>query len=180
MAIILAVLFIGVAVTAFIHPDSPLTLVRKKKGSSQATLMGLELAIKAHRTEYFPSITLAELWESEQKAIPSKGELLKVLMAENDRLNPRKLPFYEPPALKGRFSREPRTLVNEQGELCLVDSHGNLLLLLMDMNGDGVIHNPNPGAREEEREIHAPFIIYSAGPDGDYSTWKDNLRSWEH
>jgi hypothetical protein len=45
----------------------------------------------------------------------------------------------------------------------------------LDYDGDGKIADPvHPGAT-----IAASVIVYSAGPDRDYHTWKDNEKSWE-
>ena len=49
-------------------------------------------------------------------------------------------------------------------------------LYALDDDGDGMIPNPNT---ESNNLIRADVIAWSAGPDGDYSTWKDNVGSWE-
>ena len=49
-------------------------------------------------------------------------------------------------------------------------------LYAVDDDGDGMIPNPNT---ESNNLIRADVIAWSAGPDGDYSTWSDNVGSWE-
>lgn len=49
-------------------------------------------------------------------------------------------------------------------------------LYALDNDGDGMIPNPNT---ESNNLIRADVIAWSAGPDGDYSTWNDNVGSWE-
>lgn len=49
-------------------------------------------------------------------------------------------------------------------------------LYALDDNGDGMVRNPNS---ESNNLIRADVIAWSAGPDGDYSTWNDNVGSWE-
>ena len=49
-------------------------------------------------------------------------------------------------------------------------------LYALDDDGDGMIPNPNT---ESNNLIRADVIAWSAGPDGDFSTWKDNVGSWE-
>ena len=49
-------------------------------------------------------------------------------------------------------------------------------LYAIDHDGDGMISNPNT---ESNNLIRADVIAWSAGPDGDYATWNDNVASWE-
>ena len=49
-------------------------------------------------------------------------------------------------------------------------------LYAIDTDGDGMIPNPNT---ESNNLIRADVIAWSAGPDGDYATWNDNVGSWE-
>ncbi|HSI65479.1 MAG TPA: hypothetical protein VLE43_20300, partial [Candidatus Saccharimonadia bacterium] len=127
---------------------------------------------------YLPSISLKEFWKSEKEAIASEGEILKVLMAENERLNPRNIRYYDPPALRKQSSKHGGTVLNEKGELRLVDHLGNPFWIVMDLNGDGAI--PNPDSRDADTEaLHASVILYSSGDDGNPDTWKDNLKSWD-
>ncbi len=50
-------------------------------------------------------------------------------------------------------------------------------LYAVDDNGDGHVENPDPEKSGEL--IRADVIAWSAGPDGDFSTWSDNVGSWE-
>ena len=50
-------------------------------------------------------------------------------------------------------------------------------LYALDDDGDGHVKNPDPEKSDEL--IRADVIAWSAGPDGDFSTWKDNVGSWE-
>ncbi|RBP45832.1 hypothetical protein DES53_102214 [Roseimicrobium gellanilyticum] len=82
--------------------------------------------------------------------------------------NPRGTGFYEPPPAKkkgGGYSPEPG----------LVDVWGTKgYVVILDYDGDKEIADPeHPNAK-----ITASALIYSAGPDGDFSTWKDNVKSW--
>jgi hypothetical protein len=151
-----------------------------KQLQSKRAMRGLEIAIRGHQTEYLPSITLNEFWKSEKEAIPSEGEILKVLMAENERLNPHGIRFYEPPALRKKSSKQGGTIFNEKGEIRVVDHLGNPFWLLLDLDGDGAIPNPNPDEVADMEIINAPVILYSSGDDGDPNTWRDNLKSWDN
>ena len=50
-------------------------------------------------------------------------------------------------------------------------------LYAVDDDGDGLVQNPNSDSNQ--RQIRADAIAWSAGPDGDFSTWDDNVGSWE-
>jgi len=45
----------------------------------------------------------------------------------------------------------------------------------LDEDGDGSIGHPNG----IDGPIRAQAIAWSAGPDGDYGTWEDNVAGWE-
>ena len=63
---------------------------------------------------------------------------------------------------------EFKTLIKEP--FCVIGKE------IFTWDGDGMIPNPNT---ESNNLIRADVIAWSAGPDGDYSTWKDNVGSWE-
>ncbi|QIF03178.1 hypothetical protein [Roseimicrobium sp. ORNL1] len=95
--------------------------------------------------------------------------LIDILLATDVSQNPRQIPFYEPPA--GKKGRGGYTTTG--GLVDIWDSEGYIILL--DYNGDGQITNPeHPGTN-----IEASVIVYSAGPDHDFSTWNDNLKTWD-
>ena len=134
----------------------------------------LEMAIKTYQTEFSHlPVPLRERAE-ERQFVESKGRLFSIIMAEDAELNPRNVRFYDPPApQKNGPSGGVR---NEKGELELRDQWGNFLRIHFDWNGDGRIPDPvHPGESVEAITV----IIYSAGPDGDYDTWADNLASWQ-
>jgi hypothetical protein len=37
----------------------------------------------------------------------------------------------------------------------------------------------NPAVAENEQWLNSRVLIFSAGPDGDPTTWKDNVRNWK-
>jgi len=55
-----------------------------------------------------------------------------------------------------------------------VDPWGNAFEYQVDENRDGVIPEPDTGD-----SLRAGVIAWSAGPDGDYDTWEDNIKGWE-
>ncbi len=48
----------------------------------------------------------------------------------------------------------------------------------MDANHDRQIQNPDPTDRALHPVLHKGIIVYSSGPDGDASTWSDNVTTW--
>jgi hypothetical protein len=99
--------------------------------------------------------------------------LIRVLAGGDDAGNPRKIPFLElPPA---RPNGSGYSVANG-----LRDSwakHG--YRVIVDYDGDGKIANPASGWSGQPDSLAVDVAIYSAGPDGDFSTWTDNVVSWD-
>jgi hypothetical protein len=163
---------IGAAGDWFLRIKNP-----TQRYQDKPAMKGLEMAIKGHLAEYTGEHLLSELWTSEGIPIRSEGELLKALMAEDHRRNPRNIPFYEPPPERPKGSMRGGAVKREDGSLQLVDRHGNPFWLLLDISEDGKVPNPDPD--EEDKEIVGTILIYSSGEDGNPATWRDNLKSWE-
>lgn len=66
------------------------------------------------------------------------------------------------------------------------DIWGSCYFLMLDMNGDGQVKNPerlpgavpNPRAKPLGEFLPMRKAIFSAGPDRDPNTWADNITSW--
>ena len=143
----------------------------------RSMMKGLEIAIKGYMTEYLrlPSLTNTsptedvtfDTTEAEGKA------LLEILLATKTERNPRVIRFWEPPPMKSNGS-------DYSLETGLKDRWGKGYRFIIDYNQDGKIANPehatNPSA--EPSELEADLVFYCAGPDGDFNTWKDNIRGW--
>lgn len=56
-----------------------------------------------------------------------------------------------------------------------IDPWGNPFEYQVDKDQDGNIDHPD-GVNDP---IRARVIAWSAGPDGDYTTWEDNVTSWD-
>lgn len=135
---------------------------------------GLEIGIKGYQTEYHRYPLAAG--RSDDKAFEAKGTPLKCLMGEDAEHNPRKVRFYDPPLArngKGGY------FIDGAGVPLLVDDYGNLFWICIDYDNDGVIGNPAAGYRNEPASLSSGVLIYSAGEDGNLSTWKDNVTSWQ-
>jgi hypothetical protein len=100
--------------------------------------------------------------------------LLDLLLARNPSpSNPQNIRFWEPPPRKDRGS-------GYSPESGLVDMWGKRgYRIILDYNDDGKILNPAKHLDSEPDELTADVILYSAGKDGDFDTWKDNVMSWK-
>lgn len=80
-------------------------------------------------------------------------------------------------AHKAPGGRNPRGIaffIEARGASAFQDPWGNHFRVRFDTNADKQIENPEaPGTF-----LPKPIAIWSAGPDGDFNTWKDNVKSW--
>jgi hypothetical protein len=68
-------------------------------------------------------------------------------------------------------------LVRGKESTALVDPWGNYYAIALDLDGNETLDNPRPKA--EPAHIYQRVLVWSAGPDGDFATWEDNITSWE-
>jgi hypothetical protein len=140
---------------------------------------GLEIGIKSYKTEYLHLPASSEPLPTEDNSAfdttePEGRALLDVLLANSTSQNLRQIHFWEPSSKRSNgagFSASDG----------LKDPWGQRgYKILLDYSGDGKIANPaNAGrVKGEPDKITSDVIIYSAGPDGDFATWKDNVCSW--
>lgn len=152
----------------------PLMMKTTKQPIERAEIQGLILAVKGYQTEYSKLPELGTTDES--KYVESAGPLIEALTGQHQHLNPKKIPFYEPPArhpLQGTSGKG--TIPTPTTSTDIRDPKGNRYRVHFDWDGDGIISNP----KEPGTKISNSVIVYSAGPDGDYTTWHDNVTSWE-
>lgn len=137
-------------------------------------MFNLIIAVKSYQTEYnrLPNISL-----SDTELLESRGALFTILFAEDSISNPREIKFYDDfPYENGHAG----IVKNAASEWELRDPWGNLYHLYLDADGDGKIPNPARTTSDDEPEtLSTSILVFSAGPDGDFTTWKDNIRSWE-
>ncbi|MDB6134725.1 MAG: hypothetical protein JWM59_2968 [Verrucomicrobiales bacterium] len=61
-----------------------------------------------------------------------------------------------------------------------VDGWGGYYRIRMDSNRDGEVANPNPDEAAAGRlRLSTWAIVWSAGKDGKWETWGDNVKSWD-
>jgi hypothetical protein len=154
-------------------PSRPPDLIQ-----AENTTFNLRNAITAYRTEYdeYPLLDPAN-----DLTINSGHALMDIVLGSDAQMvpggrNPRGIIFYTDKAAKpfaeGRFRRGVTLDENGGGELW--DPWGNHYRLRLDTNGDGKIENPAaPGT-----QLPVSIAVWSAGRDGDFETWADNVTSW--
>lgn len=175
--------FFGVALAAFLawgllFPSKTGPSLPPEQVQAENTTFNLKNAITAYHTEYdeYPLLDPAN-----DLTIESGHKLMDVLFSSDaqkapDGRNPRGITLYTyktaSPMGDGRF-RKGVTL-DESGGGELWDPWGNHYRVRLDTNSDGKVENPAaPGER-----IPESILIWSAGPDGDFETWADNVKSW--
>ena len=78
--------------------------------------------------------------------------------------NPKRIVFFEPGG----------GALNADG--AFADTWGKPFRFRLDETGLGEIQNPDP---DTGGILRGRVVAWSAGPDGDYETWEDNVKSWE-
>lgn len=138
---------------------------------AKAHMIGLAIAIRGFQKEYgeLPAVAALEI-----DPIASGGEIISMLYGGNHR----KINFWEPP--RPQPNGGGGAIKNLAGAWELRDPWGHLYRIHLDKDGDGEIPNPAAGSVNVEAKMtQGPVLIYSAGPDGDFASWNDNVCSWK-
>jgi len=66
------------------------------------------------------------------------------------------------------------------GAYGVADVYGKPYRIRLDTNQDETLINPNPDQAAAGRPtLKTRVLVWSAGKDGDWNTWDDNLMSWD-
>lgn len=162
---------IAIACIAVLFILANVALGNAVKPSPRGTANEIVIAIKGYGVEYNRFPLLGERLPVDSEVITSSGSLLNALMGDDDKINPRKIKFIDPPIAKNNVNG----LLEKDGKRMLVDPWGKPYYILIDFDGDGKVPDPeHPGAM-----LDTTVIVFSGGPDGDPTTWQDNVRSWQ-
>lgn len=156
-------------------------MYRPNESKAGNTAYNLKNALSAFFTEYqkFP----VPDDESSDTRLETDHALMDVLMGANlegkqGKLNPKRIAFYSnrraKPMGKGRYRNGVKLEEGNKGELW--DPWGNYYRVALDLDGDGRVANVD--SRLEVEHLPEAFLVWSAGPDGDFDTWKDNVTTW--
>jgi prepilin-type N-terminal cleavage/methylation domain-containing protein len=153
-----------------------------RRALSQTTIKNLVLGIKNYQMEYnrYP-VAGANRSETPVQTIEG-SQLIDILLGDSDRstqMNPRRQALIEPPMGKNGIGG----LTGSEGSFGLRDAWGSPYHVVMDVNYDNKIRNPD--AQNQDAKIShgaaqfLPYgaIVYSLGPDKAEGT-KDDVVSW--
>lgn len=147
---------------------------------AENTAYNLKNAISAYFTEYRQYPGMKEP-EGPDLDLDSGHVLMDILLGSDKEVesrsgNPRRITFYTDKAAKplgdGKFRKG--VALDPDGRGTLWDLWGNFYRVRMDSSFDNKVENPElPGSLLPES-----IAVWSAGKDGNFDTWKDNVKTW--
>ncbi|MCB1100711.1 MAG: hypothetical protein KDN22_34435 [Verrucomicrobiae bacterium] len=141
----------------------------------EAAAQGLRNAVKQYHLQYGSFSPLSPNPTDSDFTVDSDARLMAILLGLDDERNPRKIAFGEwREAGKSRTNGLVYAENSDSG--ILVDQWGNPFRIVMDVDHDYRLANPD--ATAEVRILRQTILVYSAGPDGDFDTWNDNITTW--
>lgn len=155
------------------RPESP-KWVRKR-------MLDMKESVERFRREYdrFPVLGSSQTLDLELR---SDGAFVAALLWRSETRNPKNQPFYQPSLAKnsmnglqdlsGGTSDDPQ-------DLSVLDAFGERYYILLDLDGDGRLLDPQSRGTDNPIYLKTAIAIYSSGPDRDPKTWEDNITSWE-
>ncbi|MBL9114276.1 MAG: type II secretion system protein [Verrucomicrobiaceae bacterium] len=163
-------------------PAANVVMGKVKRVRTQAALKDLTVGIKAYQTEY-SRYPVPSGYSSETPVPLSQGSgVLKVLLGVNEQnMNTRGIVFIEPPPAKNGAGG----LTGDQGSYGYMDMWGEPYYVVMDVNYDNKIQNPDVANMDRDVSNGAPqqlitgAIAYSVGEDKKVNT-KDDVVSWRN
>lgn len=172
--IIAVVAIVGILV-GLLYPATTSALKRAEITHAENTVYNLKHAIAAFHVEYgnYP------LLDSDPDLTMTDHALMDIVLgSDKQNRNPRRIAFYTDQAAKamggGRFRQGVTLDAFGGGELW--DPWGNFYRVRFDTDGNRRVENPDPAG--PANFLPESIILWSAGPDGDFDTWEDNITSW--
>ncbi len=144
------------------------------------TAINLRNAIRAYESEYSKLPSFDSQYDTD---LTTEVLLMDILLAADHTrkkkgTNPRGIQFFYAQEAKrsddGTYRKGIQGLSLGRGELW--DPWGNYYRVRLDTNHDEEVSDPS-GRNEILKET---ILAWSAGPDGDYATWEDNVWSWQY
>jgi hypothetical protein len=174
--LVLSLIFLGAVIVlcvsdSFLPRDHDRISYRAK-----ADMTAIIVGLKQYQTEYNHLPTEAFGEAPEEVSQPTRGAILNALMAKDPKINPQNISFYDPPIAK---DKKAGLYYDEHNSPVMVDIWGTSYYLILDVNGDGTVPNPDPRDNKKNPFLETTTIMFSAGPDRDPNTWNDNIASWK-
>ena len=145
-----------------------------KKQQANVLCNAIKNAVKGYYSEYSKFPLPAEGTATETTALRTDATIVPALLGTNTQLNPRTIKFL--PDLKQVEPGGANGLIVDGEEVSVVDPWGEELYIMMDVDGDTKIENPDSGSASTT--LYQDVIVYSSGPDKDPMTWEDNINTW--
>lgn len=150
--------------------------VRKKMKTEQTRTLSMQLvhAVKNFYTEYSRYPLPVGSVDAEASPLRTDARFTAILLGADTTLNPKRIRFLadlNAVAKSGDFG-----LKSTATGVSVVDPWGEELYVLVDADYSGDLANPDPAAAA--KMLYQGVLVYSAGPDKDPSTWKDNVITW--
>ncbi len=154
------------------------------ESNCQNTAYNLKNAISFYFTEYRKYPVPREPREDVQ--LQSDHVLMDILLGSDpssegpDALNSRRIAFFTGKQAKqmGEGKYRKGVVLGSDGGGELWDPWGNYYRVLLDTNYDSRVKKPLWDQLTEAEELPRSILVWSAGPDGDFETWKDNVKTW--
>jgi len=153
---------------------------RAERAHAESTAYHVKNAISAYFTEYrhYPVREAAG-----DVTLDTDEELMDVLLGSDsqagaDGLNPRRIVLYTDRQAKpdGHGGFRGGVTLDAAGGGILLDPWGRPYRVRLDTDYDNRVENPDPD--DPERILPESILVWSAGPDGDFDTWEDNVKTW--
>ena len=166
MLVVIAILGI---LMAMMIPAAGLILKRTKLSSARSDAGLVVTGMMKYQAEYnrWPSNYVADVkdttdadWVLMMAPAPGSGSVP---------MNPKRVVFFE----AGGGALAP---VGATHEGAFVDPWLAPYKFVLDLDGDGKIEHPDTAVGGE---LSARILVWSGGPDTNYTTWADNAKSWE-
>lgn len=178
---------IWVLIALFVPASGPHSRGVAVRMHTKAAIKDLQIALLNFHTEYgrWP-FDLENL--DEENPVQLHAGIIRTLLSEEGQFtledNPRSIRFIDLPLARDDLGG----LVLEGEEIVgMVDAWGTAYFVAVDLGEDKLIPNPEAlvpssqrGDKDAPSELPVPVLIFSAGPDKDPNTWKDNITSWRH
>lgn len=156
---------------AMMVPAAGLIMKRMAKARTQSDANVVASVLLKYQAEYnrWPPAYLPD-GKGESNAewvdlMAPKPDESKQLYKDN---NPKRIGFFEPGG--GALGQDP------ENKGAYVDAWGRPFAFRVDLEGKGEMNNPNT---DVGGTLRARTLAWSAGPDGKYETWEDNVAGWE-
>ncbi len=179
--LLVVIVILGILL-AMMVPAAGMVLKKVKMAQARSDAQVVAATMSKYRLEYnrWPKVDeVAEGYPGTSKAWVDimNPEITTGASAKRDPNNFRQLRFLEMGKGMKIDDSDPGDFKGGFGDPWSHPKKGRLpYLYVCDDDGDGMVRNPNT---ESNNLIRADVIAWSAGPDGDYTTWQDNVGSWE-